>query len=480
MIQGLFVTTLFAQEFDFDEDDLFGEDSIEEWDSSSADQATSDLKQGVIFQNGAVKVGGSLTASVSSSTILVTDTDEDASLKDHLYDTTLTPNLSALLSVDARPTQTLRMYTKFGVQYPYHTLATTARNIPTPLGSGMPNASTTVSDRLVLKELFTDFSAGDRAFFRFGKHTVSWGAGYFFSPVSDIINSSTIDPEHPEEQVDGSLNLRTQIIFPGTQNTLWIYLIPSNDFSTKSATVYARDTGLAIKGEILLGDWEVGAGTYYKFQRAPITMITATGSISKVGLFGEVLYQYGVDSQWSEKPDSWNKKDSIIRLTAGFNYIWSDPKITLAAQYYWDSDTTDFDHTVNNLMLSFASAQAGSSFNAKSALVGVAVAYQSALTAGHNLAGTVNFGKIGTSSDWNANIFGLLHLSPTTAEFDKLLKTYNVDADLFGYAIVKGTLSYKPISTVTLSAGPSMIWTSFNDYPKVSFDIGATLGGGHF
>jgi hypothetical protein len=67
--------------------------------------------------------------------------------------------------------------------------------------------STTVNDWFNIKEIFSDFSIKDRVFFRFGLHTVTWGTGFFFSPVSDIINTSSINPEDTDEQVNGSLNL---------------------------------------------------------------------------------------------------------------------------------------------------------------------------------------------------------------------------------------------------------------------------------
>ena len=55
---------------------------------------------------------------------------------------------------------------------------------------------------------------------------------------------------HPELQVDGALNLRTQIIIPNSQNCLWFYVIPSTKFEGQTAEAYARDTALAGKADI--------------------------------------------------------------------------------------------------------------------------------------------------------------------------------------------------------------------------------------
>ena len=228
LIMGLTAAFAFAQSDDdlfFDDDDMFGEDTIEVVSDVSA---KTDLSKGVIFDSGAVKVGGSLEAGLSTSTLLYSE--EENSFQDNLYNTTLSPNLSAMLSVDARPTETLRIYTKFGFAYPFVDKATASLTMtPTPA------VNISINNWFKLKECFTDFSIKDTAFFRFGVHTVTWGAGYFYSPVSDMINSSSIDPENPEAQVDGSLNLRTQIVFPNTQNCLWFYVIPSTNFQNQTA-----------------------------------------------------------------------------------------------------------------------------------------------------------------------------------------------------------------------------------------------------
>ena len=191
--------SIFAQSDDdlFGDDDFFGDDCIEEVVDVSA---KSDLSKGVIFDTGSIKVGGSLTAGISTNTVLYSPSSTD--FGENFKNTKLKPDLSAMLSVDARPTETLRMYTKFGLAYPFVNSATsvTYQTAINPIPTFQ--TTTSIADWFKLKELFTDFSIKDTAFFRFGIHTVTWGAGYFFSPVSDMINTSSIDPENPEKQVD--------------------------------------------------------------------------------------------------------------------------------------------------------------------------------------------------------------------------------------------------------------------------------------
>ena len=68
-VAALMAMTVFAQSDDdlFDDDDFFGDDGIEEVvDVSAKDE----LSKGVIFDTGSIKVGGSLSAGITTNTIL--------------------------------------------------------------------------------------------------------------------------------------------------------------------------------------------------------------------------------------------------------------------------------------------------------------------------------------------------------------------------------------------------------------------------
>ena len=452
---------IFAQSDDdlFGDDDFFADDSIEEVVDVSAKD---DLSKGVIFDTGSIKVGGSLTAGITTNTVLFSPDSTD--FGENFKNTKLTPDLSALLSVDARPTETLRIYTKFGLAYPFVNSASSyfkTGAIPTLIGfdSDMQpilgtKVNTSVSDWFKLKELFTDFSIKDTAFFRFGIHTVTWGAGYFFSPVSDMINTTSIDPENPEKQVDGALNLRTQIIIPNSQNCLWFYVIPSTKFEGQTAEAYARDTALAGKADILIGNWELGLGAFYKYQNAPKAMLTATGSLKKVSFFGELVYSYGAASEWTKNTD-WDDKTSIFQATAGLTYYWKDPMITLAAQYYYNGNDKD-------------------------------MPYNYAI-GGHNLAAMVNFGKILGNKDLSASIFSMANFGREELSDSELavLKLAGVDESLI--SSMTGTsltttamLYYSPIKEMKVGMGPVLTFKTFDENPTLSLKLSATLGGGKF
>ncbi len=468
---------LFAQSDDdlFGDDDFFGDDSIEEVVDVSA---KSDLSKGVIFDTGSIKVGGSLTAGITTNTILYSPDSTD--FGENLKNTNLKPDLSAMLSVDARPTDTLRIYTKFGLAYPFENKV--SGYYPTdPYGkvaSGFVGldadnnpvigvkTTNSISDWFKLKELFTDFSIKDTAFFRFGVHTVTWGAGYFFSPVSDMINTTSIDPEDPEKQVDGALNLRTQIVFPNSQNCLWFYVIPSTDFTNQTAESYARDTAFAGKADILFGNWELGIGGFYKYQNAPKLMLTATGSLKKVSFFGELVYSYGSAAEWHENTD-WNDKTSIIQATAGLSYYWKEPKINLAAQYYWESNDVDFTQRISQY--------------------------------GHNVAVMVSKGSLFNNSDLSLAFFAMGnigHKEATSDDIEAMIKKNPMlamelnssekiaaaakNASAMPTLTANLMLRYTPFTDVTVGAGPVVTFKDFETNPNVSIKLTATLGGGKF
>ena len=433
------------------DDDLFFEDIIQ---VSEDEEPVTDLSKGILFENGSVKIGGSLSASASLSTIVYK---EDTEFKDNLKATTLTPSLSSSITIDARPNQDLRLFSRFNMNYPF--------------------SGSVVN----VKEMFTDFNAGDYVSFRFGLHTVTWGTGLFYSPVSDMINTSSIDPEHRDEQVDGSLNLRTLINIPGTMNNLWFYVIPDK------GTWQARDTALAVKGEFVAGGWELGAGAFYKYNTAPRAMLTASGSIKKWALFGEAVYQYGSDREWLEK-QSFKDKNSVFKATAGFMRNWSDPNITLLAQYYYDGN--DFDaSTLQDCMFYM------NNMNLVMSEYG---------TKGHNVALSLGFSKLFGNKDLSLSIFGLANFTKPglidpndpsisgTAAMLNMMESGSGDQFKAGIneainalkasprGIFSVALNYAFNDNASMGFGPYITVADWKKSPTVAIKVDFTLGGGKF
>ena len=446
---------LFAQSDDDlfgGDDDLFGDDDflIEEVTDVSA---KSDLSKGVLFDNGTVKIGGNFTSEISTSFLVYAD--DDKSFLEHFSDTKISPNVGAYLTVDARPTQDLRMYSKFGLRYPFSSkaasTATTTKQTFFDQDIFKTDVETTITDWIYLKELFTDFSVADTAFFRFGLHTVTWGAGYFFSPVSDIINTSMIDPENTSAQVDGCFNLRTQITFPDSQNCLWVYVMPAFD--------YAKNCAFAGKYDLVLGGWELGLGGYWKYEAAPKVTFTASGSLKKFNLFGEAVFQYGSDLEWDKEKD----KTAIFKATAGFSYTWKDPSITLVGQYYYDGNNFEFD---NETMMYLASNP---------------MYVKDSFTKGHNAALALSFGRIFGTTKLTAAVFGIVNFGKEDLPpiVTSLLKEYGAES-LMGSGTFSAMLNYTPTNSITLGIGPHMTFADWDSKPDVALKLSFTLGGGKF
>ena len=250
------------------------------------------------------------------------------------------------------------------------------------------------------------------------------------------------------------MNLRTQIIIPNSQNCLWFYVIPSTNFTNQTAESYARDTAVAGKADILIGNWELGLGAFYKYQNAPKAMITATGSLKKVSFFGELVYSYGAASEWTKNTD-WDDKTSIFQATAGLTYYWKDPMITLAAQYYYNGNDKDapFNYAIG----------------------------------GHNFAALVNFGKVLGNKDITATIFSMANFGREELSDSELavLKMAGVDESLI--SSMTGTsftttamLYYSPVKEMKVGMGPVLTFKTFDENPTVALKLSATLGGGKF
>ena len=332
--------SFFSDDNLFSDDDLFSDEVIIDNDVSTAGTEPVSLSgSSLIFQTGSVRFGGSLSSSIQLNTVFMDPYNEEVVnaqyFGDSLKNKLLIPSIGVDLFFDARPKDALRLYGKFKILHPFET--------ELPLGVLTMGALPSVSiPSFKVAELFTDFEYKDRAFFRFGKHTVKWGVGYFFSPA-DIINLSKIDPENPDEQREGPVSLRTQIIVPGTQTNVWVYMLPD------TKTYKAIDTAAAAKAEFVLGSYEMGIGAWYKYNRPPHAVATFTGSIAgKVGVFAEGVFAWGSEADWlTRSSDDLEENDTavkdmkpVFKATIGASYYWKLPKLNLAAQYAYDESHT--------------------------------------------------------------------------------------------------------------------------------------------
>jgi hypothetical protein len=162
--------------------------------------------------------------------------------------------------------------------------------IPSDAGTAVEEeeSETGVAPGLVLNvfELFADFAYKETLFFRFGKHTIHWGVGHFYSPA-DVLNLTSIDPEDPTADIEGPVSLRTHIPFGITGNAN-LYLIANG-------RAEPLDIAIAPKIEFAVGTGELGIGGFYQRSLAPRLVTLFSYSLGDFDLFTEGVLLYGSD-----------------------------------------------------------------------------------------------------------------------------------------------------------------------------------------
>ncbi len=237
----------------------------------------------------------------------------------------LDSRLAAELFFDARPERDFRVFGKVKASYEY----------PGDWDIG-------------IFELFSDFQYKDLIFFRAGKQTVQWGVGYFFSPA-DVLNLVSIDPEDPEAEREGPIAVKTH--FPFSAHNAYLYLV-ANDI------LKPYEIAAAPKLELLLGNYELGIGAFYQTDLTPKGMLTLTGPLWELDLFGEAMIQWGSDRtfvDFNSPPTTYTiEKELLFSGTVGFSYLNSDWNLSLFAQYFFNGqgyDDYDYSQLVGYLLM---------------------------------------------------------------------------------------------------------------------------------
>lgn len=297
-----------AQASDIDFDALFGsEDDL----FMEVEEDSSAIPGLALIQTESVRVGGSVSGSATASWTW-NDPYRDFSING--FDSYgLKPALSATLFFDARPSADSRFYGSVETAWPF--------------------------DEAEVFELFTDFNYNDSVFFRFGKQTVNWGVGYFFSPAN-VINLESIDPFDPERQLEGPVSLRAHYPVPGSQHNLWAYAV------LPEADMKPEDVHVAAKAEFVAGAWEFGLGGWYAYERPLRGIVTASGSVGQVSLFGEGYVARGSDKTFVTEVNAippftkTEKYDDRLFLKGSAGFMWSksDWNFSIAGQYLYDGE----------------------------------------------------------------------------------------------------------------------------------------------
>lgn len=454
----------FADDLDFDFDSLFDdfENSIEILDETNQVTASGALSSFLVSDG--VRIGGQWYGSAGPSWTWTDPWHDGLDLTDS-DSKKLSLDVGALLYFDARPNEDTKFYGSVKTSYPFQQ-------------NSIPN--------IQVFELFGDRAWNDTLFFRFGKHTVKWGVGYFWSPA-DVINLSAIDVLDPEAQREGPISLRLHIPIHGTQNNIWLYAVAPNK---AVGTLVPEDVAYAAKYETIIGGYELGLGAFWQKNLAPKAMLTATGSIKRFNLFGELVLGWGSDKDWVDEinsnllelasgksPITTSRKDDRVFAsgTAGFMYVDNQNKWNATLQYYFNGD--GYTNSKRNELI-----QQGHDF------VDVA---QGLPSLGGDLAnGMVKLALLNSGQHYAA--FMLSKSEAITKDLSLSLLALANMSDLSGF--VQPSISYTFFDGFSANLNPSFYWTTSalwgagndGEYvvlvggPAVTLSIKAILGSGRF
>lgn len=464
------------------EDELFGGDSeaVVTPEQANAEnekdplRLKGDLNSATLsLENTKLRIGGSLNSELGLKYVWEDPYTKKADYKKAFLNpqnAVLRPTLGASLFFDARPIQNLKLYGKFLFGFPFEKSLNGNITIPKeqltpPLLSFFPNGinapiGVNGSPNIKIWELYTDFSVKDTAFFRFGKHTVKWGTGYFYSPA-DVINLSRIDPQKPAEDREGPVSLRTHIVIPKTQYNIWLYLLPdTTDFKP-------QHTAAAAKAEFVFGDWELGLGGWYRYEKAPRFITTLSGSIAgKVAVFAEGVFAWGSDYTYHRNDSTFSeyteKNKPFFQATLGGAYSNAKSHTSLSFQYYYNGFGYANTAAADFILLKAADALRNKQYT-DPALEPAGHVAEMGNRGQHYIALTLSQNKIGTEK-LSADLFQQFAIT-----------------ELEGLTTL--SLNWKIYKFIQMSTGPAFSYPLSPDSlnkGSISYNLSFKLGGGKF
>jgi len=363
-----------------------------------------------LLKSEAVRIGGSITGKIDvswtwndpwTSGFAIGEADSHK----------LMPTLSSLFYLDARPEDTFRVHSSFKTSWPFSTKSTFLK--PTSPDSIAVTTGSVVVPNISIFELFSDFQVGDSAYFRFGKATVKWGVGYFFSPA-DIINLEQISLFDATAQREGPIQFRIFFPYGQSQNTLSFYAIFPND-----APPDFKNTALAGKAEFIIGNYELGMSGYYRNDTTERVAITVTGPMGPVDIFAEGVAARGspkafyssfsATSPYAVETTVDVRTTFYPSATAGFIYNDQNNNISAIAQYYYNGEGySNADRTA--LFNSFAAQPAAIQNIILYSIANGDIKNFPIFTGLHYAGGSLSFSKIG-GSDFSVSTIGIINFS---------------------------------------------------------------------
>jgi hypothetical protein len=236
-----------------------------------------------------------------------------------------------------------------------------------------------------------------------------------------------------------------------------------------------EDIAVAAKGEFVLGAWELGAGLWYRYDSPLRGIVTASGSLRDLTIFGEGYLARGSDKTWVSAiapfPSgtvSYETDDTsaFFKGSAGFLWSKSDWNLTLAGQYLYDGE-------------GYADAD-------RLSLIDQAHAFIDPIPAGDAKDLAMNALKVLVLG--SGRHYAAFSVSKSELYLKDLSASAFVLANLSDFSgLVRPSLSYRLFKGMSASVSASFAFGSadseyivLNDGPAMSWSFGLSMGTGSF
>ncbi len=254
LVCGLFITGYAQDEFELDEDALFGDTStIVESEAYIEPETMVDER----YQK-SVSFTGDVTGSAGGN--MKRKYFENASLSNTTFQSSIFGNFN----LDVRLPQSVKSYIDAEAAY------------------------FAASDSLVvdLNELFLDWNIGYNVYFRAGKQVLQWGRGYFFNPV-DLVNVEKTSFTDELSSREGAFGLKVHVPFK-TKANLYAFL-------DMGKVPRADSMALALKTEFLVKSTEFAFSAWGKNNVDPVFGFDISTGMFELIIRGEAALYSSLD-----------------------------------------------------------------------------------------------------------------------------------------------------------------------------------------
>lgn len=244
------------------------------------------------------------------------------------------------LFADARPDRDTRVLVRTRLSWPYQT-ATDFR----------------------LFELFADLRPVEPLGLRLGKQVVTWGYSRFYQ-FADVFSLEPKDPADPTAELEGPIALKAVWTFDDTfQAEGVVFAKPT--FLPEGQLLRAEHLGYTLRLRALL-PWggEVTTGGFFQRDLSPRVVLGWTSAVPGLNLqvFSDTVFSYGNDQRFlkgdwpflttEKRTDEW-----FTSLTLGAMYRHTDWRLTLYAEYLFNSAGSDRSDYLSDLLALYAIEQ---------------------------------------------------------------------------------------------------------------------------